>query len=278
MRAARRRVSGETGGRGLEGMRRKGRFGASRRDVVRDVRLARTGARCVTRRRRWIGARARPLDARVRSIWHHFGRVTTEAVSSTLRMMRAGEKTEPSSPRAGRRTPRESKRGVLPPRRASAPWSPSRRPRSDGVGEPARPRGAAPSASALDEVRDVVAEIADVGQRVVRAPRRLLPPPLRLGEGHAREKVLLDLRARLHARELALGERARGPARRPELLGASPSSCASSCHEEEARDAAKKGTRGESGSAESSRAGDGRRATTERSFPRGENRRKMSIS
>jgi hypothetical protein len=60
-----------------------------------------------------------------------------------------------------------------------------------------------------------------VGQRVVRAPRRrLLPPPLRLGEGHAREEVLLDLRARLHARELALGERARGPAVVPaELLG-----------------------------------------------------------
>mmetsp|Transcript_29360 Transcript_29360/g.72632 ORF Transcript_29360/g.72632 Transcript_29360/m.72632 type:complete len:485 (+) Transcript_29360:173-1627(+) len=64
----------------------------------------------------------------------------------------------------------------------------------------------------LHQVRHVVAEVPDLRQRVHGPRRGLRAAPLHLGQRHAREEVLLNLGARLHARELALSEGAGGVA------------------------------------------------------------------
>lgn len=72
----------------------------------------------------------------------------------------------------------------------------------------------------LHQIGDVVAEIANLRQRVHRARRRLGAATLRLGERDAREEILLDLRAGFHAGKLALRKGARGVAVvAAELLG-----------------------------------------------------------
>ena len=72
----------------------------------------------------------------------------------------------------------------------------------------------------LHQVGDVVPEVAHVRQRVHRARRRLGAAPLRFRKRNAGEKILLDFRASLHARKLALRERARRVADvAAELLG-----------------------------------------------------------
>lgn len=72
----------------------------------------------------------------------------------------------------------------------------------------------------LHQIGDVVAEIANLRQRVHRARRRLGAATLRLGERDAREKILLNLRAGFHAGKLALRKGTRGVAVvAAELLG-----------------------------------------------------------
>mmetsp|Transcript_6967 Transcript_6967/g.30635 ORF Transcript_6967/g.30635 Transcript_6967/m.30635 type:complete len:409 (+) Transcript_6967:1521-2747(+) len=75
----------------------------------------------------------------------------------------------------------------------------------------------------IHEVGHVVAKVANLRERVDGPSGGLLAPALNLGEGHAREQVLLDLGASFHAGEFALGEGALHVALvAAELLGSLP--------------------------------------------------------
>ena len=75
----------------------------------------------------------------------------------------------------------------------------------------------------LHKVGHVVAKVANLRERVDGPSGGLLAPALNLGEGHAREQVLLDLGAGFHAGEFALGEGALHVALvAAELLGSLP--------------------------------------------------------
>ena len=198
-------------------------------------------------------------------------------VSSTLRMMRAGKKTEPSSSREVAYVPRASPGGarLARPRRASvfARLRDARRSATESASLARPGRGGLHLLRRLHQVRDVVPEVADVwasefiARDVAFCRRRSV---LERGTRVNRSSSIFA-RASMRASSRLANALDVSPTSPPSSSGASPSSCASSCHEEEARDAVRRKEREREGerSAESARAGDGRRATTERSFPRG---------
>lgn len=78
----------------------------------------------------------------------------------------------------------------------------------DGIHQTTFTRNFVELFGALDEIGDVVAEVADGGERVDVSRRGFLSSSLLFGKRHAREQIFLHSRASFHSCHLALRERA----------------------------------------------------------------------